>query len=400
MENPNPELETKLLAYYSGTDAGRDIVSPISKDGFSIKQTGINELSKGKDLASKTYKGTIAGWPGNMTGDEVIEFMIKKAVETEGGYDPLTGYDYGQLISKFMMGAIFYNQAVDNYLDEKLAADNKPNDEPYSDGAAYTGKEHVWDEAFGYFGVPAHALTLTPSEAYAIAKSDPEVFAKADANGDGIIDLYTEMTYAHGYYAANADKGGKSAYMHTITKAFIDGRQLIADADGKALSDDDRSKLREHAEVIATNWEKVIAEAAFKYAGSVYKDLEALEKAIADNTDASKIFRDYAKHWGELKGFTMALQTGKRNLGETGTRLNRLIGFSPVLLGNTQVDSIDAQGNYIQAPSENLQEYRLHMLKVQKLLAEAFGLTARSNDLLAELGNLLEDLGGAGAETD
>ena len=53
--------------------------------------------------------------------------MIDKASSTDGGFDPLTGYNYPQLISKFMMGAVFYSQAVDNYLDEKLEADNKPN---------------------------------------------------------------------------------------------------------------------------------------------------------------------------------------------------------------------------------------------------------------------------------
>ena len=63
-----------------------------------------------------------------MTGPEVIEFMIKKAATTNKGFDPLlTGLDYAQLISKFAMGAVFYNQAVDNYLDEKLEADTKPN---------------------------------------------------------------------------------------------------------------------------------------------------------------------------------------------------------------------------------------------------------------------------------
>ena len=43
-----------------------------------------------------------------------------------------------------MMGAVFYSQAVDNYLDEKMEADNKPNNKPYKKGAHYTGKEHSW----------------------------------------------------------------------------------------------------------------------------------------------------------------------------------------------------------------------------------------------------------------
>jgi hypothetical protein len=65
---------------------------------------------------------------------------LKKAAESEGGYDPSHAMDYTQLVSKFLMGAVTYNQAVDNYLDEKLEADNKPNNKPYKDGAAYTGK--------------------------------------------------------------------------------------------------------------------------------------------------------------------------------------------------------------------------------------------------------------------
>lgn len=392
------ELEMKMLAIYTGE--GESDLSIGSPEGFKYKQSSIDELSKGKDLKGKTYKGTIVGWPGNMTGPELVEFMIGKAAASEKGFDPLTGYDYQQLISKFVMGAVFYNQAVDNYLDEKLAADTKPNDKPYKDGAAYTGKEHVWDEAFGYFGVPAHVLSLSAGDAYTIAKAKADVFAKADANGDGVVDLYTEMTYAHGYYAANADKGGKSDYLHTITKAFIDGRQLITNAKGKALSDDERKQLVDYANTISSNWELVIAEAAFKYAGSVYKDLQALEQAVDENLDAAKVFRQYAKHWGELKGFTLALQTGKNNLGETATKLNRLIGFSPVLLGNTQVEGIDSEGNYKQAPSEDLKEYRLHMLKVQKVLDEKFSLKARNNDMLAKMGDLLDSLGGSGTETD
>ena len=155
----------------------------------------------------------VNGFPGQMTGPEVFEFMIEKASSTKGGFDPLTGYNYPQLISKFMMGAVFYSQAVDNYLDEKLEANNKPNNKPYKKGAYYTGKEHSWDEAFGYFGAPAHAMKLNAKQAYGIAKkSDIKV---ADANDDGVVDLYTEMTFAHAYYAADSDKTG-TKYMHTI----------------------------------------------------------------------------------------------------------------------------------------------------------------------------------------
>ncbi|PIE25291.1 MAG: DUF4856 domain-containing protein [Neptuniibacter caesariensis] len=399
--HPNAELKAQMLAYFAGKDAGREIISPATKGDFVIAEKSVDELSKGKNLAGKTYKGAVPGWPGNMTGPEVIAFMIDKASAANKGYDPLTGYDYTQLISKFAMGAVFYNQAVDNYLDEKLAADNKPNNKPYKAGKPYTGKEHVWDEAFGYFGAPAHALALSPKQAYSIAKLKADAFALADADKDGEVSLYDEMVYAHAYYAAGADKSGKTNYFHTIMQAFIDGRQLITDAKGEALTDSQRQKLKGYAKIIADNWEKVIAEAVFKYAGSTYKDLKALEELIENNGDASKAFRKYAKHWGELKGFALALQAGKNNLGETAVKLNRLIGYGPVLLGNTQVTGIDANGNYVQSSSTNMKEYMLHMLKVQKLMVDEFGVEARSKDVMADLGSLADKLSsGASVEND
>jgi len=398
---PNAELKAKMLAYYEGKDAGRSIISPASKGGFVVAETKVDELSKKKNLAGKAYKGAVAGWPGNMTGQETLSFMIDKASAANKGYDPLTGYDYAQLISKFAMGAVFYNQAVDNYLDEKLEADTKPNNKAYKDGAAYTGKEHVWDEAFGYFGAQANALNLTAEQVYKVAKQKEDALQYADLNKDGKASLYNEMTYAHAYYAAGFDKGGKTNYLHTIVQAFVDGRQLITDAKGEALTDEQRNKLKGYAKTIADNWEKVIAEAVFKYAGSTYKDLQKLKAAIESNGDAAPIFRKYAKHWGELKGFALALQTGKDNLGETAVKLNRLIGFSPVLLGNTQVTGIDAKGNYVQSTSIDMDEYMLHMLKVQKLMVDQFGVEARGNDVMADLGDLADKLGsGASAEND
>ena len=54
------------------------------------------------------------------------------------------------MISKFIMGAVSYNPMIDNYLDEKLGADKKPI-KPYKSSKPYTGKEHSWDEAYGYW---------------------------------------------------------------------------------------------------------------------------------------------------------------------------------------------------------------------------------------------------------
>ena len=396
--NPNPELKATMMSYYSSKDAGREIIDPTSKGEFKVKQTMVDEISKGKNLKGKTYKGLVNGFPGQMSGPEVFEFLIDKASSSNKGFDPVTGYNYPQLISKFMMGAVFYSQAVDNYLDEKMGADNKPNNKPYKKGAHYTGKEHSWDEAFGYFGAPAHAMALNAKQAYGIARrKDIKV---ADANGDGVVDLKTEMTFAHAYYAADSDKAG-TKYMHTIVDAFIKGRQLIRDADGAALTDQQRAQLMSYVKVIKTNWERVIAEAAFKYAGSCYKDLEKLRTIVESNGNASKAFAAYGKHWGELKGFLMALETSGRSLGEAGVRMNRLVGYGPVLLGGGQVTGIDSDGNFLIGGNRSMGEYQVHMVKLQKLLGDTFKLKARKNDVTGEMDDLLKSLGSSrAAEND
>ena len=393
---PNPALKAKMNSYYSGKAKGRAIVAPKSKGKFVIKQTKVDQISKKKNLSGKTYKGTIAGMPNNMSGPALVKFWIDKASSAKKGVDLNNGYNYPQLISKFLMGAVFYNQAVDNYLDEKMSAKKKPNNKPYKKGARYTGKEHSWDEAFGYFGMPAHGMKLTPKQLYAIAKRKPAALAYADHNGDGKVDLYREMVFAPAYYAAGSDKKGKTTYAKTITQAFLDGRRVITSAKGAKLTDSQRASLRKYAAIIEKNWEQTLAEAVFKYAGSCFKALNKLKKS-----QSPKSLAKYVKYWGELKGFSLSLQTGRKNLGETATRLNRLIGFGPVLMNSSQVVDINSKGQYVKDQSSGIDNYMVHMLKVQKLMVDKFGVKARANDALSGLGAMIKKLGkGAAAEND
>jgi hypothetical protein len=392
-------MEAEMMAYYAGSKKNKAIIAPADKGVFNFKQETLNEISSGKNLSGKTYKGMINGWPGQMTGPEVITSMIKHAAQTKGGFDPSTGYNYPQLISKFTMGAVSYNQAVNNYLAGKLAADSKPNSKPYKDGVHYTGKEHSWDEAFGYWGAAAHSLNLTAKQNYDIAKMKD--LDAADANGDGMVDLKSEYNFGHAYYGSAFDKGGKTNYFNTITKAFIDGRMVITNAAGENLSDAERAELVALAGVIGENWQRIIAEAVFKYAGSVYKDINALKEEMAAGTDTAKTFAKYGKHWGELKGFALALQTGNKNLGETAVRLNRLTGFGPVTMNASQVTGMDSQGNYIKDEAKSWEEYQMHMLKIQKLMIDQFGVVAQNNNQLDQMSALADQMGDSdSAEND
>jgi hypothetical protein len=392
-------LEAQMLSYFNGSDEDLPILAPKSKDGFKIKQTSLHQISKGKNISGKFYNGAMPAWPGNMSGKDAAYNMISMASKANKGFDAETGYDWAQLISKYTMGAMAYNQAVDNYLDEKLSAEKKPNNKPYKDGAHYTGKEHSWDEAFGYWGAAAHQHGFDPNKVYEIAKMKNQ--GVADKNGDGMVDLKSEYVFGPTYYAAAFDRSGTKStdYTNTIYNAFLDGRKLITAAAGDALSDSERSQLKSYAASIEENWEKVLAEAVFKYAGSVYKDINKMKDLSGD--DLNKAYRAYAKHWGELKGFAMAMQSGKNNLGATATKMNDLMGYGPVTLNNAYVTGIDANGNFVMDRKRSWSDYQLHMLNIQQMMVDTFGVKSRVNDGLGDLQALSDKLDSASsAETD
>ena len=89
----------------------------------------------------------------------------------------------------------------------------------------------------------------------------------------------------------------------------------------------------------------------------------------------------------------MALQTSGRDLGETAVRLNRLIGFGPVLLGGGQVAGIGSDGLLTVSGERSMGEYMVHMIKVQALLADRFGLEVKKNDVTDQMSELVESLG-------
>lgn len=66
-----------------------------------------------------------------------------------------------------------------------------------------------------------------------------------------------------------------------------------------------------------------------------------------------------------MKSFVIALDTGGKNLGELSIKLNRLVGYGPVLLGGGQVVALDDQGQYITGGGKDMGNYMVHMLKLQ-----------------------------------
>jgi len=250
------------MSYYQGEDAGRAILAPRTKGPFIIAQTGVDEVSRGKNLSGKTFNGTVVGMPNNMTGEELLTFWIDKASAATRGVDADNGYNYPQLISKFIMGAVFYNQVVDVYLDENLSAEKKPNDAPYNEGAAYTGKEHSWDEAFGYFGATRNFLEYSDNEIAKNGMDRAEWQGSFDTDSDGSIDLSREFIFGHASNAAKRDLGSQAGSETDFTMdaftAIMEGRQIIAAA-GATLTDEEKTDLEDARDRWVAAWEHAIA---------------------------------------------------------------------------------------------------------------------------------------------
>ncbi len=84
---------------------------------------------------------------------------------------------------------------------------------------------------------------------------------------------------------------------------------------------------------------------------------------------------------------------GSRNLGDTAVSLNRLIGYGPVLLGGSQVNGIDSNGQFTTGGSRSMGDYMVHMIRVQALLADRFKLKAKQNDVTGQMAAITKSLG-------
>lgn len=162
------------------------------------------------------------------------------------------GFEYGQLIQKGLMGAVFYFQAVEGYLSaEKIG--------PGVDNTTVTpGKgttmEHHWDEAFGYFGAPKDFPTNTTGIRY-WANYSNKVTALLNSN-------------------------------ETMMTAFIVGRA--------AISVKDMQQKDAAAAIIRNEWERIVA-------ASAILELNAAKSNIADQAKKSH-------YLSEAIGFIMSLR--------------------------------------------------------------------------------------------
>lgn len=135
--------------HFTFTSVGKQLKNKC----FVLDQTLFEQYMDAIAMASASNSQTAAnGAAGTLTtGTSTYLF-------TETGLEPL------QIIEKGLMGAVFMNQALNEYFGTtKMNVDNTTAVDA-ANGKYYTTMAHHWDEAFGYFGVATDFPTTLPTD--------------------------------------------------------------------------------------------------------------------------------------------------------------------------------------------------------------------------------------------
>ncbi|MDB0615896.1 DUF4856 domain-containing protein [Tenacibaculum dicentrarchi] len=210
----------KLNAMFNHKEKATDFA-----DGLVFKASNLNASSKnisGATAYSKTYKEDVkvflnsiftetaknSGKKEVLASKGVAGIMNRKADGSKKILVDANGFEYVQVFSKSLMGAMELDQIVNKYLSsDKLNVENEKNKE----GKNYTEMEHHWDEAFGYSALSNNALAIADKAAL-----------KAG-------DYAANYRFWGGYiYSADASEAGKGV-KDRLMNAFLKGRQAIVD---------------------------------------------------------------------------------------------------------------------------------------------------------------------------
>ncbi len=168
------------------------------------------------------------------------------------------GWEFTQLIEKGLMGSVFLHQIYNTYLTDDRIGPSVDN-ENLVDGANYTAKEHHFDEAFGYWGVPVDFPSELPSE--------------------------NKRFWASYSYSRESLVGSVTA----LKNAFLNGRTAIVN--------NDEETLEAQVAIIYEEFEIVAAATAIHYINS----------ALSDDNQG-----DFLHHVSEAYAFVRALKFSEK----------------------------------------------------------------------------------------
>jgi hypothetical protein len=147
----------------TGATVGTSLDAQKIKDMFANSGNPFNDLAldtSGKKLSNKcfildtalfiSYFDSLEIIGGTANGSNGVPGIVSNG--TKSYLCNSKGFEYAQLIDKGLMGAVFYYQTCENYFtDAKIG--NAIDNVTVIAGKG-TAREHHFDEAFGYFGIP------------------------------------------------------------------------------------------------------------------------------------------------------------------------------------------------------------------------------------------------------
>ena len=346
-DGAQPATAEDMLMFYAHDDSYNMTTLTKPKDGSAALESKYSSISTGKNLNGKIYGETLIEYPGKTADDKVREWIQIIAdnsqdpnkLGTPAVYTTDDGLDLSQMINKVLIGTVPYYQATGKYLTLLFEKGNSEAKE----GKTYTDMEHYWDEAFGYFGAAQDYNTY----------SDADIKSKGskDSNGDGQIDFNKEYNFSLAVGAAKRDIGSSTGVDLTkeIFDAFLTGRALIT-AEG------DQADIEVHQITAANGMEKVIAATVVHYINDTLADM-----AQIGTSNYSQ--KDHNKHWAEMKGYAIGLQTSSFKL-ISDSQLRELAGT----MGTAPVYAEPGSSAYNTAVA--------NLNRARDVLQEAYGFAA------------------------
>lgn len=383
------------------TLAGGEAVTPGPAWGDIEPGHGLIEGIAGVDPPG-LLGGEFFGWTDGLDADpepvELVDYLFavldeeatdgfSVTIDTVAGTEQLPpgvnyvdarGHDLRQLIEKFLYGAVAFSQGTNAHLQTDWEAANVQDE-----SSPYTEAEHHWDQAFGHFGAARNLGAYTDDEIRAAGPDRrPELEnGYNDANGDGLIDLYSEINFGASRLCAARDAGAVVATDLTqqAFDAFLLGREILKNAAGGSFTAAQRAALDDELTVVATTWETCLAATVVHGINAVITEMARFDVANARYADVDN-FLSLAAAWGEMKALALGLQLSPLSPFRSGAvagidvddlrQIHALFGDAPVLADGTQLGT----GPAPLTVAEAIDAYVADLETARDILATAYEL--------------------------
>ncbi len=289
------ELLHKLAQKIGEAENGNNVTQQECLDIY--RNNGILSNTS-KKLSNKTYPGDTSMF---INWFQQVETYSGQSSNVIGGYFVNDdSVELQQVVEKGLMGACFYWQATDKYLEDLDLDDNQNVQQGQG-----TERAHHFDEAFGYFGAPTDFSASSPAE---------------------VGNSYTDEAWFWGKYCIEADPALDN--LNTIFDAFLEGRTAIVN--------EESSKREDAVNTIEEEWERICAATLVHYIKSTKSDIQ--------NNDVPAMIH----HWSEAYGFHLSLKYNTDRIISMSewNDLGNKLGNKP---NATDVQSLDDALNQLQS---------------------------------------------------